>query len=257
MRRTILLLTGMAIVILLASGMAFAIIGGQPDGKLHSYVGMIYNDKVSCSGTLISPTVVLSAGHCTELFEQGDSQIYVTFEPEAAFNPSDAYAGTAHTHPDFCLGCAPGLPGFDRFDVGVIVLDRPVEKVRYGKLPEAGLVTFLDKGQLLTTVGYGVRDFQVGGGPPLPTDIATRYRATVRILNTNNVIGDTFVKHSGGSAGRGGEGTCSGDSGGPYFLRDQRTVVAITAFGNSLCTGPGYAQRVDLPRVLRFINQFL
>jgi len=247
----------MAITLLLTSGIAVAIINGQPDGKVHPYVGMIYNNEVVCSGTLISPTVVLTAGHCTEFFEQGDSQIYVTFEPEAAFNPGDAYAGTAHTHPDFCLGCAPGLSRFDRFDAGVVVLDRPVENIRYGKLPEASLVNTLDKGQRLTTVGYGVRDFQIGGGPLRPTDIATRYRATVRIFNSNNVMGDTFVKHSGGSAGRGGEGTCSGDSGGPHFLPDQRTVVAITAFGNSLCTGPGYAQRVDLPRVLRFINQVL
>jgi hypothetical protein len=92
MRRAGLLLAGMVTALLLASGMAVAIINGQPDGKVHSYVGMIYNDEVSCWGTLISPTVFLTAGHCTAFFEQGDSQIYVTFGgyPKLALRPCQA-----------------------------------------------------------------------------------------------------------------------------------------------------------------------
>jgi secreted trypsin-like serine protease len=54
---------------------------------------------------------------------------------------------------------------------------------------------------------------------------------------------------------RGGEGTCSGDSGGPLFLPDQETIVGVTSFGGTnpitgLCTEPLYFQRVDLPQVL-------
>jgi secreted trypsin-like serine protease len=55
--------------------------------------------------------------------------------------------------------------------------------------------------------------------------------------------------------GRGGEGTCSGDSGGALFLPDQTTVVAVTSFGNGMCTGPGYYQRIDLPQILSWINE--
>ncbi len=65
MRRALLLLVSMALALLLAGGVAQAIINGQPDTgpNAHPYVGMVYNDEGVCSGTLISPTVFLSAAH--------------------------------------------------------------------------------------------------------------------------------------------------------------------------------------------------
>jgi hypothetical protein len=41
-----------------------------------------------------------------------------------------------------------------------------------------------------------------------------RHRATVSLINTDNRVADMFVRLSGVSAGRGGQGTCFGDSGG-------------------------------------------
>jgi Trypsin len=259
MRRTVLLLATMALAVLLAGGVANAIINGRPDGNRHPYVGMVYNDEGLCSGTLISPKVFLTAGHCTEFFEQGDSQTYVTFRPNADFDPANAHAGTPYTHPKFCFGCAPGLPRLDTYDVGVVVLKHPVRTAKgYGKLPKADLVDTLDNGKRLTAVGYGVRNFDVGGGPPEPTDAAVRYRATLRLLNTDNRLSEMFVKLRSGSAGRGGQGTCFGDSGGPFFLPNQRTIVAVTSFGtNPRCAGVEWDQRVDLPRVLRWVRSFL
>ena len=255
MRRAVLLLATMALAILLAGGVAQAIINGQPDGNRHPYVGMMYNDEFLCSGTLISPTVFLTAGHCVNPAEVGDSQIWVTFEARADFEPDDAVTGTGYFHPRY---------EFPFYDVGVVVLDEPVRMARYGRLPEAHLVDDLDKGTLLTAVGYGVRDFEVGGGPPRPTDFATRYRADVRYLGTSWTFGvdkasrDLWLKVRAGSMGEGGEGHCYGDSGGPYFLPDQRTVVGVTSFGvNPFCTGVAGVQRVDLPVVLRWVRSFL
>jgi hypothetical protein len=58
--------------------------------------------------------------------------------------------------------------------------------------------------------------------------------------------------------GEGGEGTCFGDSGDPYFLPNHRTIVAITSFGlNDVCAGVSYGQRIDLPVVLRWVHSFL
>lgn len=145
------------------------------------------------------------------------------------------------------------MKNFDRYDVGIVVLDRPVEMDGYGQLPEANLADDLTAGQRLTAVGYGASGFDVGGGPPQQISPDVRYRATVKLINTKNVVSNMFLKTSGASMGRGGEGTCSGDSGGPLFLPDQQTVVAVTAFGNGMCTGPGYYQRVDLPLVLDWI----
>ncbi len=61
---------------------------------------------------------------------------------------------------------------------------------------------------------------------------------------------------------RGGEGTCSGDSGGPLFLPNQETIVGVTSWGGHdpiirrMCTEPQYVQRVDLPRVLKWVRSF-
>jgi V8-like Glu-specific endopeptidase len=73
MRRAVLLLVTMALALLLAGGVAQAIINGQPDTgtSAHPYVGA-YVAKVKgkllpvCSGTLISARVFLTAGHCTD-----------------------------------------------------------------------------------------------------------------------------------------------------------------------------------------------
>jgi hypothetical protein len=262
MRRAVLLLATMAIAILAASGVAQAIINGEPDGDMHPYVGWASTEESACSGTLISPTVFLTAGHCTE--DWGTSTVYVTFEPEAdfvpveldpdgVFDPGDAYTGTAYTHPDY--------DGFFP-DVGVVVLDEPVSMATYGALPDAGLVDTLKKRTLLSAVGYGVRNFEVGGGPPSIGEFAIRYKANVEYLGTTGVdtgLGeDRFIKTSEASAGKGGEGTCFGDSGGPYFLPNERTIVAITSFGlNGVCAGVGYGQRIDLPVVLGWVRSFL
>jgi len=131
MRRVVLVLATMALATLLAAGVAQAIINGQPDRNAHPYVGMVYNDKYLCSGTVISPRVFLTAAHCTEVFEQGNSKVYVTFEQRADFKPDDAYVGTPHTH-----------PRYDGFipDVGVVVLEKPVRMASYGALPDSGLL---------------------------------------------------------------------------------------------------------------------
>jgi hypothetical protein len=169
---------------------------------------------------------------------------------------SELIPGTPHTHPLYRQTPGPGLPQFAAYDVGVVVLDSPVTDLGYGELPEAGLVDTMGKGTRLTVVGYGATDFEVGGGPQEPVYLDVRHRATVKLINTNNRLGEMFIKTREASAGLGGEGTCFGDSGRPYFLPDQETVVGVTSFGtNAVCAGVGYAQRVDLPEVLDWIYE--
>jgi hypothetical protein len=78
MRRVVLVLATMALAILLATGVAQAIINGEPDRgpNAHPYVGALISVPPSgefkgqriplCSGTLISARVFLTAGHCTD-----------------------------------------------------------------------------------------------------------------------------------------------------------------------------------------------
>jgi V8-like Glu-specific endopeptidase len=241
MRRAILLLTLMALTSLAASGVAGAIINGQPDGSRHPYVGMVYNDGAMCSGTLISPTAFLTAGHCTSSLRQGGSQVYVTFESQADLDPQGAYRGTPFTH-----------PSYPAVDVGVVVLERPVTNVGYGRLPAAGLVNTLGVGQPLTAVGYGQRRL-LPAGFLRPGASRIRYVGTLEFLG---IYQGKYIQVSGAGLASNEAGACIGDSGGPLFHPDQTTVVGVVSRGVPLC-GQSLAQRVDLPQVLSWVNGFL
>jgi secreted trypsin-like serine protease len=72
-----------------------------------------------------------------------------------------------------------------------------------------------------------------------------------------------FVKSTGVSLIKGKEETtCTGDSGGPLFVADQQTIVGVVSHGGNIagyarvCRGPVYYQRVDLPRVLKWVRSF-
>jgi trypsin len=289
-------LVSMALALLLAGGVAQAIINGQPDTgpNAHPYVGAYMAEALEkkfkgellpvCSGTLISARVFLTAGHCTQVEEKKDLPAYVSFDPTYKPDASKVIRGTPHTHPKYCVptpgakkSCIPPgrpeivgelpvgeLPRDIRYDVGVVVLDEPVSMATYGALPaEAGLVDTLKKGQHLTVVGYGASGFEIGGGlPPQPQPVFTddRYRATVRLLTPHSpAVDDQLVKTTGIGIGGGGEGSCYVDSGGPLFLPNQQTIVGVTSTGvpkASLCRGPGYYQRMDLPGVLKWVRSF-
>src|SRR5436190_8813494 len=92
---------------------AGAITGGQPDGNGHPFGALLLVPGVTfCSGTLIDEDLVLTAGHCTDFWEDpasGITEVWVTFDSEAAVDPAtwEVTGGTwylAHawaTHPDY------------------------------------------------------------------------------------------------------------------------------------------------------------
>ena len=241
------------------AGSAIAIIGGQPDGENYPYVaavgGMVDDEMMLCSAAAISPTLLVTAAHC---FDEPGEFVLVTFDPDGPLDPqSIIYHGLWYPHPDFCLGCAPGLPGFDTHDVAVVQLFEPVSLSRYAQLPTEGLVDSLPMRTEVTLVGYGTIGFLVGNGPPEPFSFIQRYFGTAEIIKSNHVHSDEYMKITANPA-KGKVADCFGDSGGPNLLGSSDTILGITSYGaNPMCAGVGYSNRIDTEDALEFIEDFL
>ena len=243
--------------VLATVGVSYAIINGEPDGDDHPYVGAVHNNVVFCSGALISPYLFVTAAHC---FNYPGEQVWVTIDPEP-FAPGKRkvlyYTGTWYPHPDFCLGCGPGL-GFDTNDVAVVVLDRPVFLPEYAQLPAEGLVDTLGMGTEVTIVGYGAQYYQAGGGPREPVFLRARYHAMANLITSDQTNSEEYIKLSQNPAQEKG-GFCFGDSGGPDLLEEgsTATILAVNSWGhNENCTGVAYSNRIDTKYALDFILSF-
>jgi Trypsin len=235
------------------------IMNGQLDNNRHPYVGLAFQPIPSrpgfvtlCSGSALSSTVFLTAAHC---FDPA-LDVTVVFNSGPPFTIGST--GTFHPHPDWCLGCGPGLPGFDTHDVAVIELDQPVLAGPFAMLPSEGLVDLLPMKTDIDVVGYGVQGFARGGGTPTPIIDLNRHLAASQLILSNHQQSSEFIKLTLNPA-QGKGGTCFGDSGGPNLLPGGEAVVlAINSYGtNDNCAGVGYSTRIDVPDILKFINDFL
>jgi trypsin len=239
---------------LLAAGAA-AITNGTPDGTAHPYVGIAVSGDVFCSGTLLSPTVFLTAGHCTDAFASTGEPTFVTTDPNAS--PTSVYVtGTPNTQPGF-FNIPPqgvGVPASVGSDLGIVVLDTPIAASRYAQLPTIGAVT---GGASVALVGYGAQGSVPAAHGRRPTFTFLRTRATATVINDKNTNGDQFVRVS-TNPGRGQGGIGPGDSGAPAILADDLTIGAIGSHGASpLGDGTAYFSRLDTAAAHAFIDPFL
>jgi len=233
---------------LLTASPASAITDGSPDGNRHPNVAGLVNDTqysdgtwIYCSGTLISPTVVLTAAHCND----DGARTRVTFD--SAYVEGDrVYAGTFHSDPLY-----PG-PTSDYHDIAVVVLDEAVKGITPAKLPKAGSLSNLRKNQQFTSVGYGA--YEVTNGPGGHQYLYDDVRGVA--TGTLNSINKTLLRISmNPSTGNGG--TCYGDSGGPNFLGTTKTIAAITITGDSVCRSTNVGYRLDTESARAFLAKYV
>ena len=257
MRKYLYLFSILFALSFMTSNTAFAVKYGSLDGEEHPYVGLMFaHDGVygwRCSGTLVSPTVFVTAGHCTE----GAVFATVYFDSDAEYLKSEnvwvgGSTGLPFTHPSY-------IPqAFFVFDAGVVVLDEPYDLSEYAALPEADELDAMKtrrgkQDTTFTAVGYGLQWIN----PVFVQSDWVRMSATPRLIQINvpGFTGDfSMLLSNNHSTG----GTCYGDSGGPNFIGDSNVIGGVTSYGiNSNCAGTGGVYRLDKQHNLDFINSFL
>ena len=232
MRKLLALCASLAVAVAIVVMPAGAIVnGGVPDDGAHPMVGeLLFHvpDAVdprftapgawfTCSGTLLSATVLLTAGHCadgvglngvatTPTGGDGGNDVWVNFEdepdfsilpPSAGFIPNNnagryaAWSAALNASDEWTRGTAQAHPSFDPaafflFDAGIIVLSEGIELDEYGTTADVGtLDTKAAKKELYTPVGYGLN----ASGPKTAEGGDIRFRATVKLVNATACSG--------------------------------------------------------------------
>ena len=250
------LLLAVLVLVLATLSPAGAITDGELDGDGHPHVALMVatdaggNPLWRCSGTFLSETVYLTAGHCTAA-PAARAEIWLASDVESGI-PDNGYpfvgdvSGVAYAHPEY----ENPYPWFMR-DVGVVVLDGEdaVDLPVYGELPEIDQFDAwkgnAKRGVTFTAVGYGLQESFPNAAAW--KDVAERVRMVSHPkliqINVPGSVGDFSMLLS-NNAHTGG--TCFGDSGGPNFLGDSNVVAGVTSFGkNVTCAGQGGVLRLD------------
>jgi secreted trypsin-like serine protease len=236
---------------------------GSLDGNTHPAVVLIVMDVAGvpafrCSGTVIAPKVVLTAGHCAgepgefsgmRVFTESDVQNGNNNYPLAGPNTIEAKAW--HSHPLFTEA------QFFRHDVGVVLLSQALSLPAsdYGKLPSVNQLDALHprNSTRFTAVGYGLQKIN----PVFIEAEKIRMFAEPWLvqINTPGFTGDFSLLLSNNAASG---GTCFGDSGGPNYLGSGNVIAGVTSFGlNGTCGGTGGVFRLDRKDVLDFVSQYV
>jgi cysteine-rich repeat protein len=207
-----------------------AIVGGDVESG-YPLVGALavvvvgHGSEAFCTATAVTPTVLLTAAHCLDAFE--DLAGYALVFHQTFADGTDATTAVVPasrvTHPDWTGHIGSGTYA----DVGLVRLEEPVDGALFPRL-ERTEISAGDIGTRLLAVGFGITsDDADDAGVKRSVDVEVS-RVMSRAFGIVGYPDDAW-------------GTCNGDSGGPSFLveEDRDVQWGVHARGSAMTCGPG------------------
>lgn len=253
------------------------LIGGQPDfahtnvGAVVTFIPFLPDNPLQpfCTGTLIAPDVVVTAGHCAFFLVALDLPVWFTFDQQFS-ESSPLIPATAIPHPDFSPSGNPlDVGGVDRnlAELGVLLLADEVTDRTPATLPTEGLFDELRRENVLrpgaefTVVGYGAMAIE-DGFPVWDGQRRSMSSPFGSLLPTAVQLGNANQKQT--------PSACFGDSGGPNFFEIDGEVVLTSVtwwIGGGPLAGPNIfelncaswhrAYRLDIPEARSFLGDYV
>lgn len=240
-----------------------AIVNGEPTGSAYGNVGAllfdydkngISGDDEWCTGSLISPTVFLTAAHCIVTpYTPPGTQFYVSFSSDLYSRSFRYIEATGVVYdPEY------GHDVAKLHDLAVVFLAaRSTRGITPLQLPPAGYLGQLSaqgalSKALFVNVGYGTSSTKKG--PPSFAYDGLRKFSKSEFMGLQPTWLGLLMNES--ATGQGGD--CYGDSGGPKFLDgNPNMVLATVTTGDYPCRATTWDWRLDTPEARGFLGKYV